>query len=221
MRAAYPALLATLLAVAVATPAHAAPTTGPIKGEVPMRVNEGTHRFDTPTRSVTIRPGVATFTLLNPRGSRNRHGLAISNGKYLFVNGWSIAPGASYTLTLRLGPGHYTIFDPVGSNRRRGYYVKLTVLKNAGGRFRPPGTSCAGMLVAKPSNSYVVGTDCSTAAQVSESVYKIWRANGYSWATITAGEFTCAVDPFTRWGLMIDCVDGGRRVLLKYQQFFL
>lgn len=192
-------------------------TAGPLRGEVPLRVNEGAHRFDVPTRNLTVRPGITTFTVLVPRKAKRPHGVAITGGEYNGVKGVAVGRGRSTSLTMRLRPGNYVVHDSVGRNRQRGYYVHVRVLSRSGGQIRTRGTKCEGFLYSFSffSTAFVRGTDCETAETIAERVYNSWREHNFSWKPRTVYKHRCQFDPWNKLGFSVICRRGSSSVTFR------
>ncbi|MFT4050157.1 MAG: hypothetical protein QM648_10030 [Solirubrobacterales bacterium] len=213
-------LIAAALAFALAAPTAGARTTGPISGELPLRVNEGKHSFDTPTRTIKMLRGVATFSVLVPRKAKHRHGVAIDGGQYRNVAGAAVRPGRSSSLTIQLNPGKYTIYDPVNSNRRRGYYVKLVVLSAKAQTPTIAGDSCDDAGGLDFHNWFASGIACADAAKLADKFDSAWRKSGFSFQPLNVAGFACNLDPFGTFGLMTTCTNGAASVVFRRNSIY-
>lgn len=208
-------LMTILFVLAIPAGANAAPV-GPITGEVPLRVNENKHRFDTPSRTIIVRSLTATFSVLVPKKAKHRHGVGIDGGPYRRINGATVRPGRESSLTVNLRPGErYTIYDSVGGNRKRGYYVKVIASRKPEAKFVAPGKPCASDTIFQSIVGFATGVSCGDALALGDKLDQRWHAANYGWSALTVSGFVCTFDPFGQWGLTKTCTADGRNVVFR------
>lgn len=200
------ALLLTLSASAAAAPI-------PMRGTIPLRVNEKASNFDVPAKTLIVRPGIEKFVVLVPKSSNLRHAIGIDGGGYHHIEGEAVRRGRSTSITAWFRPGDYTVYDAYKSNARRGFRVRVHVVRNQGGR-HDLGTKCVSDEFTTEFTTYVASTECSVALGLVEPVYEQWRAQDFGWEPVSAAGFACAFDPFSVTGLTIRCTNGDQRVNL-------
>lgn len=207
---AFGAAIACVLAFASAS-ASAADTTGPIRGTIPLLVDESIHGFDVPTSTLVVRPGVTSVVTIVPKSAKRPHGIAINGRGWSHVEGVSVKPGHMTALTLPLSPGTYTLYDPYKKNRLRGYAVKIKVLKKQG-RSWDFGTNCPNAYLTVTLQTWVKSTRCGVAEGVADELYEAWKANDFGWSPLTVRGFTCTFAPFAFSGLTVTCVNGTQTI---------
>ncbi len=107
------------------------PSSGPVGGipeplaSIEVFVKERKKRF---SPSVIYAPsGTVKFTVHVPKSAKTNHGVGIDGGAYQDVEGGSVKPGHTTSLTLDLEPGRYVLFDSYRDNRRKGFRSKVIV----------------------------------------------------------------------------------------------
>ena len=102
-------------------------TTAPTSQALTVTANaKGEPKFDQATLNATAGPVV--ITMMNPQSSGEKHGIGIQ-GPGVSVDGGTVKPGRSSSLSITLKPGTYTFYDPAGGNRKAGMKGTLVVVK--------------------------------------------------------------------------------------------
>ena len=78
------------------------------------------------TKRLVARHGRVRITMLNPKGDKLPHAIAVE-GHGVDKNGKVVQPGGRSTVTVRLKKGTYDFYCPVGGHRQAGMRGKLIV----------------------------------------------------------------------------------------------
>lgn len=184
-----------------------------LSAAIPLIPDESTHNFFKSKPPITIRPGVVSIIALVPPGANARHGVGLDGGPYRSVQGASVLPGRTSSLTVSLKRGKYTLFDSFENNRAHGYSARLKVSAKAP-KFKRSGHRCntyygfGGIL----NDVRVIRSSCRLANTIGQTAFEYWQDADFRVSSVSTRGYTCTIITHSRIGLRVVCRQGAKQM---------